>query len=243
MPRFSIDSSAVMRHTRTLERMHRSALPSAIRNTLNEEAIDTKKVTMPAASNIFVHRNKTFFKANSGVEKAQGFNVNSMKSTVGFFENNIKGNNFSIKNLDQQEHSGTIGGKSFIPLLQARKGNSNTGMIRSNARITQIKRIINANNSKGKNQKEKFVKAAIEAGKGGYVIAGKGKILFKVDSFQSNIKTRKTQLKVTPLFRFKRRGKIKVNATHFMEKASLQTAKKADSFYIKQAEFQINRLR
>src|SRR5687767_16018423 len=81
----NINSDAVVKHTNTLEKMHRSAMPLAIRNTLNSVAFDVKKNTMPAsAEREFVTRAPNFFKANSRVEMARGWNVDSMQSVVGF---------------------------------------------------------------------------------------------------------------------------------------------------------------
>ena len=87
----NINSNAVVSYTNTLEKLHKSAFPVAIRETLNSAAFDVKKNTMPlSAKKSFIERQPTFFKANSKVDKATGFNTSTMKSTVGFFSNNLK---------------------------------------------------------------------------------------------------------------------------------------------------------
>lgn len=235
-----------MHHTNRLRELHKSGLPVAIRETLNSAAFDVKKNTMPlSAKKSFIERQPTFFKANSKVDKATGFNTSTMKATVGFFSNNLKGsNNYAVKDLEQQENSGRIGGKSFIPLPTARKGGTINGLVKPNNRLKKIRErgIINAKNSKGKNIKEKFIKAAVAAGKGGYVISGKNKILFRVDSYYSDFKSKKTKLKVTPLYTFKRKRSIRVKSTNFMKSASLQSANKMNKYYLAEAEKQIKRL-
>jgi len=241
--KLNINNNAVVKYSRDLQKLHRSGLPSAVRGALNKAAYDVKTKTMPKqASKQFVNRQPNFFKANSKFENATGFNISTMKSKVGFVSTGLKGdNNFAVNDLEQQENGGVIGGKSFIPLVTARKGGKNT-LVKPNARLSKIKNVVNARNSRGKNQKEKFIKAAIEAGKGGYVIGGKKQILFRVDSFQSNKKTRKTKLKATPLYKFRRNGKVKVKSTSFMETASLKTAEKMEHFYIQEAKRQIDKL-
>ena len=245
--KLNINSKAVKEQTDRLRTLHRSALPNAVRNTLNDAAIDVKKNTMPeSAKKTFIERKPTFFKANSKIDYATGYDVNSMKATVGFFSNNLKGsNNYAVKDLEEQEGGGTIDKKSFIPLPTSRKGNSINGLVKPNNRLAKIKErgIINARNSKGKNIKEKFIKSAVAAGKGGYVISGKNKILFRVDSYQSNFKSKRTSIKVTPLYTFRRNRKVTVKSTNFMKTASLKSADKMNAMFIKQANIQIERLR
>lgn len=242
--RININSDAVVQHTNRLERMHRSALPIAIRDTLNNAAFDVKQNTMPAkASTDFKNRQKNFFKANSRVDKADGFNIASMKSTVGFVEGGLKGgNNYAVKDLEQQEHGGKIDKKGFIPTLLARAGGNNMGLVKANARLSKIRNIIKAKNSPGKNKKERFVIAAAVAGKGGFVLSGN--ILFRIDTApRSNIRSGATKFKSTAVYSFKKGRSVNVRPTHFMEEASEQTQRKMDNFFIKNAERQINRLR
>lgn len=242
--KFNINTDALVKHANRLEKLHKSALPSAIRGALNDTAFDVKTRTMPNnASKTFVNRSKNFFKANSRFEKAIGFNVDSMKSEVGFVESNLKGeNNFSVKDLQQQEHGGIISGRSFIPLPKARKGNSNSGLVRANARISKIKNIKKTSSYKG-NTKQKFLQAAMDAGKGGYVLSGKKNILFKVDVFLTKLKTKQTRLKVTPIYKFNKSGKVKVSKTDFMKESSLESNRKMEDFYIKQVKRQVEKFK
>jgi len=237
----NINTDAVVRHTNTLEKMHRSALPLAIRGALNNSAFDVKQKTMPlSAKNAFKERNKTFFKANSRVNRATGFNVKSMKATVGFFSNKLKGgDNFAIKDLEQQESGGSIDKKSFIPTDEAR-GESKVKLVRPRNRLSEINKIIKAKNFRG-NKKQRFIKAIHRAGKGGHVLGSSvmgENTLFKVNSL-----TKKGKFKLTPLYDFKKGRKVGVKATGFMRKASLLSGSKIERFYIEQAKKQIQRLK
>lgn len=240
----NINTDAVVSFTNTLEKMHRSALPVAIRTALNSAAFDMKKKTLlNSASAAFENRSPNFFKAFSKVDMAKGFDVNNMAATVGFVEQGLKGgNNFAVKDLQQQEEGGRIGGKTFIALNAARKGNSWSGAVAARNRIGKIQNIINARNAKGINDKQKFIKSVFHAGRGGYVLSDfKGKrILFRVNSLNSNDEG---GFKLTALYSTQTGRSVKVKRTHFARKAALTSAGGIEQFYILAAKKQIEKLK
>lgn len=218
--------------------MHKSALPSAIRNTLNNAVYDVKTNTMPkSAKETFVNRSNNFFKSQSKFDKAEGFNVNTMKATVGFIEGGLKGgNNYAVKDLEQQEYGGRINRKSFIPLKQARVGGSANNMVKSAHRLTNIQKVINARNNSAKSNRQRFVKSAIAAGRGGYVLSGR--TLWKINSFK-----RDGRINKTAVYSFRQGRSVQVKQTKFMEKASIETAFKMENDFKQQAERQILKLK
>jgi len=239
----NINTNAVVKHTVTLEKLRKSALPNAIRGTLNDAAFDVKQKTMPVQAKAkFINRSPNFFKANSRVEKAVGFDVNSMKSKIGFIDTGLRGdNNFSVKDLEQQEHSGTIKGKSFIPLDSARQGSSHNQLVKPPNRLTKISNIVIANKLNASSKKQKFIKAIYKAGMGGYVLGSniKGEdILWRVNSIDPE---GVNKFSLTPLYDFRKARSIHVDETGFMETASMDSAQKLNKFYIAQAEFWINK--
>jgi hypothetical protein len=247
----NINTDALVKHSARLEQLRKSALPSAVRGTLNNLAFDVKQRTMPAhANSTFIKRSPNFFKANSRVEMATGNLVNSMRSSVGFFSNNLrsdKGNpadNYAVKDLEQQEHGGRISGKSFIPLDTARTG-GHASLVKPANRLTRIlpqNKLVIARNLSGTTKKEKFVKAIFKAGIGGYVLGSNimgENLLWRVESLSEDNGTKKFRL--TPLYSYSKKRKISVKETSFMMEASMDTTKKADEFYIKNAEFWINK--
>jgi hypothetical protein len=100
----NINHSAVVAHTNRLEKMRRSALPNAIRNSLNTTAFDLKMNTMPkSAQSAFKKRHPgQYYKANSRVEMAQGFDINKMESTVGITTERLKVKNNNSVNLGNE---------------------------------------------------------------------------------------------------------------------------------------------
>lgn len=243
MPTINIDTSAFVVLTNKLDKLQRSALPSAIRGTLNKAAFDVKQNTMAAsASKHFIKRKPNFFKANSRVDMASGFDITSMRATVGFIARG--GNNYTnqaVKELEQQERGGDITHRSYIPLDSARTGESHSGMVRPNSRLSSIKGIINSANVVGSSNKEKFIKAALLAGKGGFVIGNNPKkILYEIRGI-TRIKGRMLKIKTKPLYSFSQGRSVDISATHFMREATLKTVEKMPSFYANEAERQFKR--
>jgi len=241
-----VDTSSMQKHAQRLSEISESAFPAAVRHTLNDAAYDVKTNTMPFQSKKdFVNRQDNFFKANSSYDKAEGSNVSTMKSVIGFLEKGLKGqNNRAVKDLEEQEESGSIEKKSFIPMASARKSASVKSLVRPNARLSKIRNIIDPRNvGAGKGSaKQRFVKSVYFAGKGGFVMgdANGKKILWRVNSLK---KTKGGSFKLTPLYSYKQNRSVKVKATHFMKEASLKTADNLDDMFLKHAEKQFKKIR
>lgn len=231
----NVNTDAVVTFTNKLEKLHRAAFPVAVRSALNSAAFDMKKNTIQStASDIFTIRKANFFKANSRVNKASGFDINMMQSSVGF-----TGKDQAIDDLEQQEKGGKIESRSFIPMKPSRTSNSDKKLVRPNARLRNIK-IVDASKAEGKNDKEKFVKSIIFAGVGGHVLSehnGKSYV-WKVNSLK---RTDGGSFKLTPLYSFEKGRNVQVKATHFMEKATDKTSPKIEQFYKEAAEFQFKK--
>lgn len=229
----NINTKSLSEHAKRLEKISRSSLPVAIRETLNDAAKDMKMNTMLESSKKnFINRTQNFFKANSAYDRANGFNIPSMKATMGMTEGRLKdsGSNYSVKDLEEQESGGTINKKSFIPMLAARKGGART-MVRANARLKKIKNIVKASSMGLSNPKRNFVVAAHHAGKGGYVLSKN--VLWKVNSLN---KSGGNLMKLTPLYSYKKDRKVRVKSHHFIESAGEKTQDKMDRYFIARAE-------
>lgn len=234
----NINSDAIVRFTDKLERLHRSDLPIAIRDTLNNAAFDVKQKTMPATSKrTFTNRHPNFFKSTSRVTKATGFDVRSMKSMVGFV-----GNQQAVRDLEAQEHGGKIGGRAFIPVDTARAGGSRRNMVESVNRMKRIRsrKIIDTKNSSAGTAAARFGSSIRLARKGGLILAEyKGKrILWRVNS---RTKTEGGNYKLTALYTYKEGRDVRVSGTDFMRTASLRSGAKMEEFFIKQASARIKK--
>lgn len=241
----NVNTDASIKFTVKLERLHRSALPSAVRGSLNKCAYNLKTETMPRkASHVFEKRDPNFFKANSRFENAKGFDINSMKSTVGFVENNLRDRpNFAVHELEQQEEGGVIPHKSFIPLDEARVGNSSHKKVRPNARLKQLKKLANGALTRGKNWAERAIKSAVYAGKGNMLLmpGHRGGVVWKITSITR--KGKDTVFTKQKLYSFRKNRSVSVHRTNFMHDASMETHKKIEQFYIEEATRQLNKFK
>ena len=230
--------------------MHRSGLPKAIKETLNKTALDVKKKTMLTSSRKeFENRtNSRFFRGNSKVFFAKGFNVDKLAATVGFLSINLRGsNNKSVDDLEAQEEGGLIGGRSFIPLKQARISKNFKRVTRKKFRISDIKsKIIDTKKTKGSNNKEKWTRAAVFADKGGFVIgtnrtSAGNRILFGIRKVGRS--DGRTFVSAVPLFAVKKNRKVSVKASHFMRNAANKSSRKMEGFFIDESKKVIARLK
>lgn len=262
---FDINTAAVSRYADRLVKINRSALPVAIRQTLNAAAFEVKTTTMPKEAKRFIPRKPTFFKANSKVVQAEGFDVNKMKSTVGFVPKSNDASH-SVEDLEQQEVGGSINNRSFIGVGAARVNNSWRRNIRNKHRMKGVRdRLVNVSNPESKfhratkrerKGKERFIVSSIHAQQDGYVMGGssnsKGnktvmyiKALKRVTKIttDSKGKTRKrkdTVVEWNRVYMVKRNRKVNPKATHFMSKASWISAKNMEQNFINISNKKIN---
>jgi len=225
--RLDINTDAAVNFSDKLERMSRSALPNAVRNTLNSAAFDVKKVTMPlSAASEFTQRRKTFFKAKSRVGMAKGWDINQMNSKIGFIGG---GDNQAVRDLKEQEYGGQIKGRAFIPLEPARISNSITKNVRGKFKVKNIRNVDKIN------RKKNFYKVVNRVGKGGFVIY-KSTMFFVKSIVDSKVE-------LTAVYSYKKGRSANIKSTGFMRKASNKSAKKLNRFYEENAKRQIKRFK
>mgnify|MGYP001012205513 CR=1 FL=1 len=213
-----------------------------------------------SAKRTFKERQKNFFKANSTAVPAEGFDINSMKSEVGFYENklSIKSTNYAVKDLEEQEHGGRIKGRDFIARKEARLPG---GLVKNAARITELKtgnKIVFIKSSlasktrSGKStvvsRKQAFIRAAIKAkelmGDKALVLgnASSGKrTLSLIRSIRFTKKGTGIKINRTPLYTFKGGRVVEVQPTNFMKRASFETSSNMDEMYIRRAQAQFKK--
>lgn len=228
----SIDFKAWDKFGAQLNKLGRTGMPVAIRQTLTGAAFDVKKNTMPdTAKREFTQRKPSFFQANSKAAAATGFDINAMQSAVGFMPKN--GNiQQAIEDLAMQERGGQIAGRSFIAMDTARTGRSNKKSVRANARIKAINggKFASTKDVEGTSEGQRFIKSVYFVGVGGFVLAdynGK-RFLWRVNSLNRNSAG---GLKLTPLYAYEKDRAVQVDKTDFMREASLKSGDKIAKNY------------
>lgn len=233
---FDVNMDEVVVLANKLEKLNKTAFPKAVQTTLNSAAFKVKKETLlKHADKAFIKRQPNFFKANSRVKMASGMNVNNMESMVGMVD--LGGNNYAVDNLEQQEHGGTIGAKSFIPLNPSRTSKKYNKRVSKRFRMGTIKNVVNSKNVPGRSTKQKFVRAIYTAGNNGHVLHNG--ILWRIDS---TVRKRNGMFKIRPIYSFKKGRSIKVKATNFMANATKEAAKELPKFFHKAAKTQFNKV-
>jgi hypothetical protein len=145
------------------------------------------------------------------------------------------GNNFAVKDLEEQEFGGSIDGRSLLPLDAARVGGSRSRNVRAKNRIANIKRIVNPANVSGRSQKERWIKSVIHAGVGGLVRGTYNEdIVFRVKSIDKGKGGIKA--KTEAVYEVKKGRTVKVKGTKFAKKAAMNAAETMPQRYIAEAE-------
>ena len=240
----NVNTDATILLTAKLERLNKSAFPSAVRSTLNDAAFEMKQVNiLDSARRNMTVRNPSFFRKFTGVNRAQGFNVYAMQSEVGFVNtdpNKIKGKK-AIEGMEHNEVGGADAtGAMYLPKSRT-SGNANR-LVKRGARFAKGK-IATGTSSKMRTKKLNFVAnayASAQQKKPTFIETSKGKFLVQVTKFSSDHK--KLNIKMDFLMRSRKQHVAHAKATHFNKEAALKTQKQIEVFYAKNAEYQFQKV-
>tara|TARA_R110000868_G_scaffold316415_1_gene577288 strand:+ start:99 stop:854 length:756 start_codon:yes stop_codon:yes gene_type:complete len=241
---FNVNTNATIALTAKLERLNKQAFPSAVRSTLNDAAFAMKKgnILESAKKNMTV-RNPAFFRKFTGVNRANGFDVRSMNSEVGFVNtdpNKEKGRK-AIEGMEHNEVGGSDDtGAMYLP--KSRTSNSSKRLVKKKARFSRGN-IATGTSSKMKTKKLNFIAnayASAKENKPTFIQTSKGSFLVQVTKFSSNHS--KLKIKMNFLMRSRRTHAAHAKATHFNLEAAMKTQKEMEGFYVKNAEFQFNKV-
>lgn len=214
---FDVNTAAIIHFTDRLENLSRSAFPNAVRATLNNAAFETKKEVPRTASSQFTIRNRNFFRSMTLVNKAGGFNINSMQSEVGI--SNVK--NKVAEGLETQERGGSIKDRAMIATDSARTSNSNNKQIRKVNYLTNIR----LPKSKKKGSGTGFVK----------IKTAKGEMIFATKSGAGKKNLGKA------IYSYAKNRSVGIKRTPFMQIASEKIQLKMPEMYVKAAEREIQK--
>jgi hypothetical protein len=217
--------------TASLERVHRAALPNAVRFTLNDAAFEARLMIPESAKDEFEVRREAMFNRLAFVKKAGGFDIDKMEASVGI-KKGVSRLDHVAEGLATQETGGTVQKpRSFIPLQNARKGKNHKNLVRPAKRIGRIDGVRRV---RGRGDKQALYAAALSHQ---YVIYTKNRTtLFEV-------RARKGEIKMTPLYQYKKDHKITVDRSPFVQNAALTAAKRLAETFEKNARKQLEKYR
>lgn len=232
-----VNTKDTIRFTNRLEKMHRSDFPLAVRGTLNDLAFHHKsKELIIAAEEEFIIRQKNFFKAHSGVDKADGWDVNKMASQSGITPRGSK----AAKQLEKQETGGTIQNRPLIYVDPARGGNKANKVKRRN--WVNKQGYVRGGATKARSRRSAMVAKAVMGRQTGKLIkleTRSSEHFFRVRSvrFVGRGSSRRAAMRMTAIASYEKGRSIRLRRKHpFMQKSGERTLQMADDFYIKNAK-------
>jgi len=234
----NVNSKDVIMFTNKLEKLSKSDFPIAVRQTLNDLAFDVKQNTLlRKADKTFIIRAPTFFKRFSAVEKAKGFDVNTMQSKAG-----IKpGSNIAAKNLTKQEKGGKIKKRSYIYMNQARVSRNKAKKVRKPYYLNSKNKVQGQPSVRRRSRKSNFVAAAIVGKKFNKFVlhdtsTGKTAYIIKSVKLTGRGRSRKANIKSIPIADFEQNRVISLGAKPFLKPAAIESLKKSEVLYIQNAK-------
>ena len=239
-----LDADSVIKLTVKLDKLHRSALPSAVRNTLNNAAFQTKKEIPIQGAKRFITRRKTFLKAFSTVDKANGFKINSMVSMAGI--NSKKGADIANE-LEKQEFGGNLDTSRLVPHDDARISRSKERRLKRKNRLNKLEahKASKAYRSHRGTKKSKFVAAVMStaaSGKKYMLLENKGTgMIYELKGLKRSKGSRGARFKLKKVFYLKKADNANVNGRGFIRAAKTEASKKINIFYKKNAEYQLKK--
>lgn len=200
--------------TAKLEKLHKSAFPSAVRNTLNDVAFDSKKIVPKKANEQFTVRQKNLFNRFTLVDKAKGFDVNKMSSKVGIDGNS---NPKLTKGLSIQETGGVLKGRKLTPHNLGRVSGSYQKKLRAKNQFKNIGKIGTRN--------KRF----------------KGSKYFRIDKGSKGTVFENNKGKLTPVFNYRTSPVTRLQKKPFISTSALEASKRMEQIYFKNANYQFKK--
>lgn len=250
MPVLDVNMDANIKLTAKLERLHRSAFPVAIRQTLNGAAFLAKKEMPKTAQVAFKKSNRpglaTFIRAFSSVEKAKGFDINKMSATVGI--NSQKGSDIA-SGLEKQEFGGVIKSRKLIPHDKGRTSGSYQKRLQKKNQFGKISLVSGSPSVRRSKKSNVVAQAYIAAQTGKHILQKKNRkgntgTIFEVRSINpvGTGRNRNVKFKIRPVYIYRKNKISKVSPAPFVRPAARIAYKQMSNLYYKEAHKQFDRL-
>lgn len=219
MSTFDVNINELIKLTAKLERIRKSAFPSAVRETLNDTAFAAKKLIPKTAAQKLITRRKGFINAFTIVDRSSGWNVSKMEARIGINGNKNSGQK-TAEGLAKQETGGSLIGRKLIPHRKARTSGSYEKTVKKKHRFSNIN--IGRAGKKGGGSKYILIKKG-----------GKGTV-FEVKKIKGNNR-------LNPVFNYSKNQNRSIKGTSFIEISALIAAKRMPDYYMKNAEYQFKK--
>jgi hypothetical protein len=241
MADFKIDAHNIKGLGDKLKKLHKSAFPVAVRETLNDAAFYEKTIIPLTFRGQFTIRKKNFVRSHTVVNKTNNtFNINQMSSEVGI----IQGKSNAGNALEAQETGTQTHKTRHIPFIKANKapvriGSSKFKQVSKAKRITKIKNPRKITGGKNPFTNQKFIKAAFKGGVNSYIQYND--VIGQVRKLKTNHKAGGLFIKFDRLYSVSKEKSFKLDKAPFIKPAGDIAVKKMPEFFKKRAVKRINR--
>lgn len=222
-----IDSKDFENYKKSLHSLSKSAMPTAVRNTLNNAGFEMKKNQLhKAAKEKFKYtRAKNFFKTFSYVNKSTGSNINKMSTKVGLRDLGKKSAKSAVENMNMHQFGGNINkGNAYLDESRVSK---------NRARFVRKKNYLKKGNVL-ENLKGNFVQKAYEAHeqkKPFWHSKNGNNYLVLIKSFKRTGRSKKKKIKIKSELILKKRKNARIKPNKFISLAAKRTSAKIPELY------------
>lgn len=244
---FNVNTQACVVLVNKLEQLHKSAFPLAVRGTLNAAAFDVKTRTLDeSATQNFIRRSTTFFKRFSGVNRATGWNIESMRAEVGMTAEGGGATELAartaVANMEVQEEGGKI--TDGLEYLSASRISGNADNLVSASKRWKKTNVVRGNFSKKGTTKSRMIAAAFVAlnEKKLQVVMINGRKFYRQVTAISKTAKGKIKIRSKLIYAVRNGNQKPITATHFSREAAERTIPRIPEFFIKEGQRQIDRI-
>lgn len=230
-----------------LEQLHKSAFPLAVRGTLNAAAFDVKMRTLDeSATQNFIRRSPTFFKRFSGVNRATGWNIDTMRAEVGMTAEGGGASELSarvaVKNMEVQEEGGKI--TEGLEYLAASRTGSDPNRLVAGSKRWKKANVIRGAFSRSGTTKSRIIAAAYMALKEKKLqaIVINGRKFYRQVTAISKTSKGKVKIRSKLIYAIRNSNQKPITATHFSREAAERTIPRIPMYFQVEAQKQIARL-
>jgi len=223
----NINDDELVGLTNKLEKTHKSAMPVAVKQTLNDAAFEAKTKHLPGTFNKqFTVRKKGFIKSHTKVNKSKNtFDIRKMEAEMGV----IKGKSRAGDELQYQELGGTLKDKDYIPLPGARVSGSQAKTVSKRYYMNRIR----PDKKKPVFKQQAFIRAAFAAGEKGYIVFGE--VLLQIRKLKKPSKD-SIFIKTKALYSYEKGRTISLSPSQFIRPAGEMAAKNIPQHFRKRAQ-------
>jgi hypothetical protein len=241
----NVNSSELISMTAKLERLNKTAYPSAVKNTLNNAAFEMKKTTLltSAKKNFNTVRSSSLYRRRGFilVNMASGFDVNRLSSTVGFSDASDPKIRNVVEGLRKHEFGGMIDDGSRY-LKDTRSGKNYQNKVRVSNYYDKNK-VVSGRSQRRGTRKSKFVARMFRSkmeNKPFFMNSMKGNFLVQTKRI-SRDKNGNVKSRLSFLMMSRKESPVKIKKNKFVSKAGDMEARNIPTYYQQNAEFQFKK--